>query len=130
MRAFLLLPNRFLWWDPALKDALVPPLHGYPRYATHGLAHIVQIGLDLRAQARAALPVAGSVLIVTNPTDESVDNSFAKEIIASWKALGAANVRLYDFDARHNLVHDLIDPDQLKQQVDLVYPILLDLIAG
>jgi hypothetical protein len=28
------------------------------------------------------------------------------------------------------LLHDIMDPDQPYQQVDVVYPILFDLIAG
>ena len=128
VQAFLRMPNRFRWWDEALKDAPVPPLHAYPRFATRGLAHITNIGLKVRALARRAEPKAGSVLVVVNPTDESVDNSHARQIVERWQALGAQNIRLYEFDPQLKLKHDLMDPDQPAQQVDVVYPILIELV--
>jgi esterase/lipase len=123
-------PNQFNWWDPQLKDAPAPPLHAYPRYATRGLAHIVNIGLKVRAASRHSPPKAGSVSVIINPTDESVDNTYAREIVGNWQTRGFQNLRLYEFDASHTLIHDLIEPDQPKQQTDLVYPILLDLLTS
>ena len=43
--------------------------------------------------------------------------------------MGCANISLYEFDSKYNLIHDLMDPDQPKQQIDVVYPILIDLIT-
>lgn len=130
IKFFLVVPNQFRWWDPQAKDALIPPLHAYPRYSTHGLAHIVNIGLKVRADSCHSKPMAGSVLVVTNPTDESVNNAYAHEIVANWKALGCQNIRTYEFDPSLNLIHDLIEPDQPRQQIEIVYPILLDLITN
>jgi carboxylesterase len=130
VRFFLLAPNQFRWWDGTMMDVPMPPLHTYPRFATRGLAQIANIGLKVRELARQARPRAGSVVIVTNPTDENVNNRYAHEIARYWSELGAPGVSVYEFDARYNLIHDLIDPDQPKQQTALVYPILLDLIAG
>ena len=130
IKYFLLAPNQFNWWDPEMKDAPAPPLHAYPRYATRGLAHIVNIGLKVRSQSRRSQPKAGSTLLILNPTDESVNNAYAHEIAANWNARGYKNLRIYEFDAKYNLIHDLIEPDQPKQQIDVVYPILLDLIAN
>ena len=130
IKYFLVAPNQFNWWDPQTKDQAIPPLHAYPRYGTRGLAHIANIGLKIRSTSRRSQPKAGSVLLILNPTDESVNNAYAYEIASNWKMLGYPNLRTYEFDAKHNLIHDLIEPDQLKQQIALVYPILLDLIAG
>ena len=38
-------------------------------------------------------------------------------------------VEFYEFDRDERLEHDLIDPNNPHQRVDLVYPILLDLIV-
>jgi carboxylesterase len=130
IQAFLWMPNQFWWWDDKLKDAPTPPLHAYPRYSTRGLAHLTNVGLKVRALSRQAKPLAGSVLVVTNPTDENVNNAYAHEIVNNWKALGAQQVRFYEFDPSLKLLHDIMDPDQPYQQVDVVYPILFDLIAG
>jgi esterase/lipase len=126
----LAAPNQFRWWDPQAKDAPVPPLHAYPRYSARGLAHIVNIGLKVRTGSRHSKPMAGSVLVVTNPTDESVNNAYGHEIVTNWKALGCQNIRTYEFDPSLNLIHDLMEPDQPKQQIEIVYPILLDLITN
>lgn len=129
VKSLLTIPNQFNWWDPQTKDAPVPPLHAYPRYSTRGLARIVNIGLKVRAASRHSQPQAGSVLVIINPTDESVDNTYAREIVNNWTALGSTNLQLYEFDPQYNLIHDLMEPDQAKQQIHLVYPILLDLIT-
>lgn len=126
---YLRAPNQFNWWDPQLKDAPAPPLHAYPRYATRGLAHFVHLGLKIRADSRRSQPQAGSVLMILNPTDEAVNNAYAHEIVRHWQALHTPNLRLYEFDPRLNLRHDLLEPDQPQQQIDTVYPILLEMVT-
>jgi hypothetical protein len=39
-------------------------------------------------------------------------------------------VRAYEFDPNLKLLHDIMDPDQPYQRVDVVYPILLEQIMG
>jgi carboxylesterase len=48
-------------------------------------------------------------------------------LVKSWQAW-AAKVSTYEFAASLNLGHDLIDPDQPQQRVDIVYPRLLKLL--
>jgi len=130
IKSFLIMPNQFNWWDPQTRDAPVPPLHAYPRYATRGLAHIVNLGLKVRAASRRSQPKAGSVLVIINPTDESVDNAYTHVIAANWRTVGYQHLQFYEFDPKYNLIHDLMEPDQPKQQINVVYPILLDLLTG
>jgi carboxylesterase len=124
------LPNKFIWWDPKIKDAPHPPYHTYPRYASRALANILYLGQLLLEQARRYPPCAGSVIVLTNPSDPSVDNRAAARITHAWYAAGAQNVTTYIFDAKHGLAHDLIDPENPQEQVGVVYPILLDLLAS
>lgn len=128
-RLALILPNRYLWWDPKTRDAPVPPLHAYPRYATHSLGQILRLGEAVRAAARRSPPKARRVIVITNPSDPSVDNLATDQLVADWKAAGADQVTSYSFEARYRLIHDIIDPEQPEQQVNIVYPILLDLLA-
>ena len=130
IRAFLRLPNQFRWWDESLKDTPAPPFHAYPRYSTRGLAHITNIGFKVREGALRMKPEADSVLMITNPTDEHVNNTYAHQIVGRWRALGAGNVRHYEFDPALKLQHDLMDPEQPYQRTDVVYPILVEQIAG
>ena len=128
-RLALLLPNRFVWWDPKTRAAPVPPLHAYPRFATRALAQIIRLGETVRVAARRSPPKARKVIVIINPSDPSVDNRITEQLVSNWKAAGADQVKSYSFDARLRLIHDLIDPEQTEQQVNVVYPILLDLLA-
>ncbi|RME71972.1 MAG: alpha/beta fold hydrolase [Chloroflexi bacterium] len=124
----LALPNRFRWWDPVAKADAPGPQYAYPRFSTHALAQMLRLGQAVQAAARRYRPVAPSILVITNPNDQAVDNRVAAEVVARWQAHGA-NVDTYHFDAALGLPHDLISPEQPFQQVDRVYPILLKLVT-
>jgi esterase/lipase len=121
-----LLPDSFEWWDPALQEQ-TPPLYAYPHYSRHALAQILRLGFAVRAEARHVPPAAKKIVMVINPTDESIDNERILEIIKNWQAWWAG-LSIYRFDAALGLRHDLIDPTQPYQQVDIVYPPLIDLV--
>lgn len=129
LRLALLLPNVFFWKDPRIKNEPVPPLHSYPRMGTHAVANIFQIAVEVGRQAHNAPPRAGVVWMITNPSDKTVSNGTAQHLVDTWRAAGAQNIHTYAFEAQYNLPHDLIDPLKPGQQVDLVYPVLLDLLA-
>ena len=61
-----------------------------------------------------------------NPTDMAVNHAYAREIFQNWQKLGAANLQLHELDAKYGLEHDLIDPDQPTQKIDIVYPFIMD----
>ncbi|MBI5879990.1 MAG: alpha/beta fold hydrolase [Chloroflexi bacterium] len=124
------IPNRFIWWDQKLKAAMPGPLHAYPRFPSRGMGEMFGIGLAELAAARrpGARPQAGHTLLVTNAYDPALNNAPAHEIIERWRAHGASNVELYDFDASEQLLHDLVEPDQIGQRIDFVYPVLNELM--
>ena len=126
--AALRVPNIMRWWDPALKANTPGPAHMYQRYATHGLAHILRLGREVQAAAVRSAPAARQVLVVTNANDEDVDNRGAERLVAAWRAVGADNVRTFEFPRSDGLRHDLIDPQQPQQRATYVYDVLLDLI--
>jgi carboxylesterase len=129
-KTMLALPNQFMWWDDKLKDTPLPPLHAYPRYASHGLAHFVDLGQRILRASKTEKPRAARVKFILNPADESVDNRLGLDIYANWRKLGAQSVEKYEFDPKLSLSHDLVDPEQPNQQTATVYPILMDEIAG
>jgi pimeloyl-ACP methyl ester carboxylesterase len=132
--ATLLLPDAFMWWDPSHNDASPPPTlspngsQGYPRFSRHGLAQTVRLGFAVRARARSAAPAAGSLLVITNANDDAVDNSATGKVVAAWRAQGKT-VDAYEFPANLHLVHNLVDPDEAGQRVDVAYPKLMALIT-
>ena len=106
------LPNRFVWWDPRVKDKLEGPPYAYPRFSTHAIAQTQKLGLDLLKAARTAPPKADSVWMITNAADLAVNNAASVELVRRWRGAGATNVHQYEFAAELKLFHDLIDPLQ------------------
>jgi alpha-beta hydrolase superfamily lysophospholipase len=122
-----LLPDSFTWWDPNLKED-VAPFHTYPRYSKHALAQIMRIGFAVQVKSWISAPAAHRIIIVTNANDTSVNNMLTAEVVRRWQRSGL-KVETYEFPISLGLDHDLIDPDQPHQPVDIVYPQLIALIT-
>jgi carboxylesterase len=128
-RLFASLPNVWHWWNAEEKEALAGPQHAYPWFSSRAFAQVLRLGLVVRERAAQDLPPTARLLVVTNANDESVDNQATYEIVARWQQQGAS-VQTYEFPQAIGLVHDLLDPDQPKEQIDLVYPVLLKLLSN
>jgi pimeloyl-ACP methyl ester carboxylesterase len=126
--AAAVLPNQFRWWDPATRMARRGPAHCYPRFSTRALGAIVRLGLGVLRDARRRPPAAREVIVVSNAADPSVRLPPIEELLRRWRAHGVT-VREQRFAASLGLLHDLMDPDQERQQVALVYPVLLELLG-
>jgi pimeloyl-ACP methyl ester carboxylesterase len=122
------LPNRFVWWDPKLKDQR-GPAHGYPQFSTHAYAALFQTGSGVLAGARSAPPKARALAVITNAAEPRLDNRFTLQLIEAWRRWGV-DVSTYEFPASAHLPHDLIDPANDEQNTDLAYPVVTRFIAG
>ncbi|MFC1509261.1 alpha/beta hydrolase [Candidatus Omnitrophota bacterium] len=120
------IPNSFGWWDPVLQ-ADRPPPYAYPRYSTQALRQILRLGFATQADAKRMQPAAKKMVVVFNVHDNSINNALTMDIVEIWKAHNA-NLITYEFDANLTVGHDLIDPTQPDQQIDIVYPLLIDLV--
>ena len=103
--------------------------YSYLGFSTRSLAEVTSLGM---ATVRAALrtpPAARNVLVVTNAADPAVSNTVTRQLVNLWQAHGLEWVESYEFPKALGLLHDMIDPIQAKQRVDVVYPVLLDLLA-
>lgn len=123
----LLLPDFYLWWDPDLKEEGGTP-DAYAGFSTRGLAQIIRLGEHVQSDARRAGPAARSILVVTNANDTAIDMPLVDQVVADWRNRGAA-ISTYQFAADLRLDHDLIDPEQPKQRIDIVYPTLIKLVT-
>lgn len=126
---FLAMPNINRWWDQNTRSANPERPHTHARISTHALFHIIRLGLSARRQARCKPPAARSICMVLNDNDRLVNNEFALGMVYLWKSLHPA-VQTYQFDIQHNLPHDLIDPTNPNQKINLVYPVLIDLVQS
>ncbi|MGE3272950.1 MAG: alpha/beta hydrolase [Chloroflexota bacterium] len=126
MNLMLALPDvethRFSRTDRAMPYA-------YVGWSSRALGEVLRMGV---ATARAAVqkrPAGQHLIVVTNANDMAVSNQLTRQLVSIWQSRGLRRVEFYEFDRAEQLEHDLIDPNNPKQRIDLVYPILLDLVT-
>jgi uncharacterized membrane protein HdeD (DUF308 family) len=106
------------------------PAHGYYGFATHGLAAYMLLGDAVYTAACRTAPAAQRVVVVVNGNDTAVNNAVIRDLARRWQTTSPERVSTYDFAKSLGLIHDVIDPQQKRQQTAFVYPILLGLITG
>lgn len=126
MNIYRFLPDAFEWWDPVLKEK-VPPSHAYPFYSRHALTEILRLGFAVKKEAMLKPPAAGKMIVIFNSNDTMINNGMTMQMVDIWKS-HRANLTTYEFEAGRKLPHDLIDPAQPDQRIDIVYPRLMELI--
>ncbi len=125
-RLALRRPNRFAWWDPFQREKQMPA-HGYPRYATHALAHALTIAQDLLAEARWRPPSATRVVLVSNARESAVNNRAIRRLAARWRRHLPDAISVYRFTGvrpSHDIIEPLRDPETARRFL----PVLLKLI--
>ena len=127
MRALAALPNRFLWWDPRIKERMLP-VYAYPGFWTHCLAQCAFAGDSIFAAAERTAPAATRGTIVINAQDPAVNNGAARELAARWKRVRTS----YDLTVWDDLgkFHDIVDPSTYPAAQTRVYPRLAALLEG
>jgi pimeloyl-ACP methyl ester carboxylesterase len=102
--------------------------YGYLGFSTRSLGEVQRLGLATAFAALEKPPAAQRLLLVTNAADTSISNTLARQLVYGWQERGIRQVEFYEFERELGLHHDLIGPNNPNQRIDLVYPILLDLI--
>lgn len=125
---WLLLPDRFWWWDDQARERLTGPRYCDLGFHTHAVAEVLRLAFAIAAQAARRGPTGHSIVIVTNADDRTVDNRRVDELAAAWRRGGGERVERFEFPAGLGLGHDLIDPEQPYQRTEIVYPVLLRLM--
>ena len=126
MHVMLFLPDGFEWWNPVLKENEPPP-HAYPRYSRHALAEILRLGFAVKSDATHKAPTAKKMVIVFNQNDTTINNEMTEEMATIWQA-HHTNLTKYQLEADLKLPHDIIDPGQPAQKINIVYPRLMELM--
>jgi esterase/lipase len=130
MKYTLMRPDYMRWWDPEKKEDEPGPGYAYAWFSAHGLAYITNLGFQAMKLARSSAPLTKDIWMVVNDNDESVDNTNAKKLLASWQKIKPDAIHFYEFPKEMGLVHDLISVEQPKQQVDKVYPKLMEIFEN
>jgi alpha-beta hydrolase superfamily lysophospholipase len=120
------LPDRYLKRSEAAM-ALTPP-YVYYGQSSRAVGQLMRFGAYAVRSARTVAPAAQSILVVTSAFDTVVDNAAVRQLVSLWRAHNARDLMTYEFPLDQRIVHDMIDPVRGDQQVDKVYPVLLNLI--
>jgi alpha-beta hydrolase superfamily lysophospholipase len=119
-------PNQFHWWNPVLRERQMPA-HGYPRYATHAVAHAYRIAHTLLRDARARPPLAREVVIVANAAESTVNNRAVRRLHGLWQAHQTRNIELVTLTGLP-ISHDIIEPLRRRELASRVFPEILEAI--
>lgn len=119
----LRMPNQFHWWNPILRERHASPT-GYPRYATHAIAHSYRIARSLLDEAQTTQPLAEHVTIVANATEVAVNNYAIRKLYKSWRRLRPGAVELMRITGLP-LSHDIVSPLRPWGLADRAHPHLL-----
>jgi carboxylesterase len=122
------LPNLFIWWNDKQKEKLIGPPYAYPRFPTHVIGRVMQLGERVREQAKSAPFRSGSLLIVTSASDHAASSAATASLVDEWRKRRPDAVFTHKFPLVKKVPHDFIDSNQPDQKVDEVYPELLRLL--
>ncbi len=122
--AMLLLPNRFVWWNPIKREHQMPE-RGYPRYATHAIARVYEIASSVLQNATRA-PCAREIVLIVNGGEATVNNGEMRALFRRWRATGAnvAQLELRGMPPSH----DIIETERNVELAKRVFPTILDAI--
>lgn len=119
--------NRFFWWDPFLREKQLPE-HGYPRFASHAVAHGLTLAHEVMDAAKRTAPKSDELVLVINMRDSAVNKGAIERLARYWTARKPQSVnvrRLTDIPA---FMHDIIEPKRYPVVAKRVLPMLVELI--
>jgi carboxylesterase len=124
------LPNFFIWWDQKAKANIAGAPQAYPRFATRSLGEIVALGWQVRRAARTTPPLAQHIAILLSDSDVAVHLGLVAQLARDWQRHAPDRVTFERFPAHLRIHHDMVDPTQPTQRVDIVYPVWSALANG
>lgn len=121
------LPNNFLWWDPRVKEKLLP-LHAYPRFSIKALGEIFSVGNKVLKNQNFTHNKVKKIVIITTAFDTAIHLPTVDMMSKLWQDSGN-QVVAFQFPRKLKIWHDMLDPRQSYQQVVITYPVILKLIG-
>ena len=107
------LPDMYLWWDPALRENHLPP-DAYPRYSLKSMSAFFQVGFDLERRAPRRTTKLDRAVLITNAADGSIDEQAARDLFEGEITPLASRSLQYEFPKAKRYAHDLVDPSGLN----------------
>ncbi len=129
-RLLIRLPNLFLWWDPGLKQELPGPTYAAPRFPTRVIGEFMVLGNFIKKASGQSAPACREIRVVLTAADLGIDLPLAKNITARWKKWPDRDVQEMIFPAEWKVPHDMVDPHQPDQQLEIAEPELLKILLA
>jgi len=129
-KLLLTMPDFFMWWDPATK--LHNPFSSdfqYLGHHTHALAGFLSLSIAAMDKLRTKPPAAESLILISNASDNSINMEMVSEYLQLLMQQTNYRVETYQFPAELEQPHDIITPGRRDNNVDLIYPKLIDLLS-
>ncbi len=126
-RYVLSRPNRFLWWDPVLRERQLPE-HGYPRFATHAVGHGITLAHEVMNAARETPPRAKDLVLIVNTRDSTVNKRAIGKLARYWSARKPGAVRIIRLTDLPPFLHDVIEPKRYPEVSKRVTPLMVECI--
>ena len=124
-----ILPNIYRWWDPINREgnpATAP--YAYFGYPLRSMGTYMQLGFDAFDAAGSAPPASAAQLMIVNASETSVSNTVAYRLTDRWVEQGGASTS-YTLTHDLRLPHDFISVTRPNVDVEVVYPILIELLT-
>ena len=102
--------------------------HTYPGFSSRALGQLLRMSVATFAGAFDSAPKVQDVSLVTSKSDEAVSDLLSWQLIGLWRSKGLFKFTAVDFPKAMKIEHDMIDPAQVNQQTEVVYPILVGLL--
>ena len=123
------LPNVYRWWDPINREnnPMSAP-YSYVGYPLRSMGTYMQLGFDAFAAAGNAPPASAAQLMIINASETSVSNTVGYHLADRWAEQGGAATS-YTLDRDLRLPHDFISVTRPNVDVEVVYPLLIELLT-
>lgn len=119
-------PNRAIWWDADREEDQLNMTYAAPLVYSRCAGEVLRLARLVLAQAESAVPTM-SVTFVLNESDSAINPEAVEQLVAQWQASGA-DVAVATIPGNLGVDHDIIDPHQPTQRIDVIYPLLIDLL--
>ena len=119
---FPLLPDISSDWIATDPNA---PAHCYPGFSSRGLGELLQMAAATYGGAGREAPATRDIALVTSRNDTSVNDVVIWNLVSFWRVKGLPRFLAVDFPIEANVMHDMIDPSQVFQQTETVYPVIV-----
>ncbi|WP_172121885.1 MULTISPECIES: alpha/beta fold hydrolase [unclassified Devosia] len=123
----LLLPNMMFWINPLAPVTAPQTDYVFPRPSTHTLAQVMRLGEAVMHDAAREPPAVARISVVLNEADVAVNNQLTDQLVNLWRSRDP-DVSTERLEFSNHLPHDLINPQEIFGNTDLIYSLLADMI--